>query len=126
MKFKTDEIAEQWRKPIVPVGSTPHKVAKAQNFATWIDHTFQLLGWGEITITDYLREANPNKKSFHPRGQAFDIRIHHLSTDQRKQAIRLFAALWNADNELQVDPHYNMWSTPNEHFHCEVDDKNPL
>ena len=126
MKFKTDEIADMWRRPKLPPDADPHKVTKTQKFGIAVDMLFQLLGYGEITITGYARAINPKRKSFHPKLQAFDVRIHHLSTEQRRDIIKIMIAIWRADPELQCDPHYDLWGEPNEHFHFEVDDKKPV
>jgi len=126
MKYKSDEIAEMWRRPKLPPDGNPEKIAKTQNYAILVDHLFRLLGYGEVTITDYHRPVNPKRKSFHPKLQAFDVRIHHLSTEQRRLAIKIFIEIRRADNELQCDPHYSLWGEGNEHFHFEVDDKKPV
>lgn len=78
-----------------------------------------ILGDGEIIITSAVRPPNPNKKSFHPKGQAFDMRTKGKDRKLIAQVIDMLIFLRVKDPQIQ-----HVWEDvggDNEHLHVEYD-----
>lgn len=127
MEFKTDKISLDWVLKPPPASLKFH--------AKLMDTARQLFADKKpLTITDFLREPT-SKPSFHPKGQAYDMRTHDMAPEIRQKMLawaRISANLINErilkgkKMEIQVEPHFKLWDKPNEHFHIELDDKHPV
>jgi len=82
-----------------------------------IDNICQILGFGEITITDYLRD---NPKSLHSLGLAADIRVRDKPALMYLSLHTICKAIETVDKRLRTNFHYDMYGKPNQHIHVEI------
>ncbi len=129
MRFKND-IAEQWHSQAPPpvLDTLAYLMDK---FRRWS------LDGKSLTITDYV-SPRPGRKSYHPKGQAFDARIKDFEvhadilkwlafTNDAADLINLhFLKRKGIRAELQIDPHSELWGKQGQHFHIELDDGFPV
>jgi hypothetical protein len=91
--------------------------------------------WGvDIVITSAIRPPKPNRFSFHPKGQALDLRTHGVDRHVLNTWIAilgLFNLVMNLSRAIQgkdwgrFDHQHEDIGGANEHFHFEYDTGDP-
>lgn len=129
MRFKND-IAEQWHSQSPPP-ALDTLAYLMDRYRKWS------LDGRPLTVTDYI-SPRPGRKSYHPKGLAFDARIKDFAvradmlkwlafTQEAAELITLhFLKRKGINAELQIDPHAELWDKSGQHFHIELDDGFPV
>ena len=129
MLFK-NKISEQWHSQGPP---------EALKVVAYLmdEYRRNCLDGKPLTVTDYI-SPRLGRKSYHPKGLAFDARIRDF--DVRADMLRWLAFTQEAivlinlhflkrrgiNAEIQIDPHANLWDKNGQHFHLELDDGFPV
>ena len=124
MKYKTTAIETQWKE------KPPPKALLV--FVELTDRYRQALDGNEITITEYIATWR-NTPSYHPLRRAVDIRTRDMTRDVKLQligAMEDFAKAINKDllkfrEDIQIVQHRELWDTPQQHIHVELDNRKP-
>ena len=114
MRHKTEKIKKEMAEY---TSEYPIEQGKLFRYLNIIDNLCQLLGFGEITITDYLRD-NPN--SLHSLGLAGDIRVRDKPALMYLFLHTICKAIESVDRRLRTNFHYDIYGKPNQHIHVEV------
>lgn len=126
MKFKTPQIAEQWRR-VPPPSALRNLIEKADIYRAALDKE-------ELTITCYIDER-PGKPSYHPLARAVDVRVHGMTDDVRRKVLAFMTlvaqelntgALSGTGKKLDVVAHEELLGTPRAHIHIEFDGGDPF
>jgi len=84
----------------------------------------------EITITSAIREKNPEKKSFHPLGQAIDLRTKTIPVRMIwvwEMTIKMVNGIWHVMRKPgRFDYVRECVGEENEHMHIEYDTGDPV
>lgn len=119
MKYRTDEIRkdlDRWLKRDIP-----HKpFMRLYKVLLIIDALSQATGYGEITITCFIRELDFD--SYHYKAQAADIRVRDKSKEWYEAMILFRDVLRHLDWQIQLVPHIELYGKENQHIHIELDD----
>lgn len=114
MLHKTSEIKKEMSEYL---SAYPVEQGKLFRYLNIIDDICQILGMGEITITDYLR---PDPKSLHSLGLAADIRVKDKPILMYLVLHTICKAIESVDKRLRTNFHYDIYGKPNQHIHIEV------
>ena len=119
MKYKTDEIRkdlDRWLKR-----DMPHKpFMRLYKVLLVIDALSQATGYGEITITCFIRATDFD--SYHYKAQAADIRVKDKNEKWYEAMILFKYVLARLDWRIQRIPHLELWRKDHQHIHVEIDD----
>lgn len=121
MKFKKPYMISEFG------AATP----KLQEMIYFVDNLCKLLFDIEITITSILRKPKPGRLSFHPIGQAFDIRVNNPHDGSPVFDDSQLMALETIFKDMRVRTrglfdfsfHPELKNTPSAHIHVEEDSK---
>ena len=114
MRFKTEQIKQEYT---TYKATYPTEQTKLFRYINIIDDICQLCGWGEITITSYLRD---DPKSLHSLGLAADVRVKDKPLLMYLTFHTICKAIETVDHKLRTNFHYDMFTTPNKHIHVEI------
>lgn len=118
MKYKTDEIREDWERWLAR--PTPHKpFMQLYAIMLVIDALSQATGHGEITITEFIRAQDFD--SYHSKAQAADIRVKDKPKEWYAAMILFKHVLERLDWQVQLVPHLELYGTKHQHIHVEID-----
>ena len=110
MKFKLPSLRKEYNEEL-------HYVV--QHVLIMIDMAVKLLG-GELTVTSIMREKG-EKPSFHPLGQAADIRTKDMKRNCLTAVISVLAVVGHYNKKIQFE-HEDI-GKDNDHIHIEYDTK---
>ena len=118
MKFKNEIDAEFWYQRC---GQNPPYTpfVTLRRIAAAIDDLSIATGHGEIVVTSFLRPDD--RKSYHSKGQAIDIRVRDKSPRWFEAMMLLKFALQRLDPQVQMVMHLEEYNKENSHIHCEID-----
>lgn len=119
MKFKNDEIQADWEGWLSR--EIPHKpFMRLHAVMLVIDALSQATGHGEITITCFIRAQDSD--SYHSKAQAADFSLRGKSKEFYAAMILFRDVLRRLNWQVQLVPHLELYGTPQQHIHCEIDD----
>lgn len=119
MKYKSDEIAEDWERHLNRKPSH-EPFLRLYRIMLVIDTLSQATGHGEITITCFIRAQDFD--SYHSRAQAADFRVRDKSKEWYAAMILFRDVLRRLDWQVQLVPHLELYGTEHQHIHLEIDD----
>ena len=99
----------------------PIEQGKLFRYLTIIDDICQLCGWGEIVITDYLRNS---PSSLHHVGLGADIRVKDKPTIMYLTLYTICKAIEATDKRLRANFHWDIFKKQNQHIHVEIRHRN--
>lgn len=91
-----------------------------------IDQFSLASGEGEVTVTEGWRPPRKGKPSFHPRGQAADIRCNDKPAYWIDGVAMIIRGFKEMDARIQYDLHPELKGKPEIHIHIEYDTGNPI
>ena len=119
MKYKSDEIREDWERWLKR--DPPHEpFMRLYRIMLVIDALSKATGHGEITITCFIRAQDFD--SYHSKAQADDFRLRDKSKEFYEAMILFKPVLSRLDPQVQLVPHLELWRKDDQHIHVEIDD----
>lgn len=101
-------------------------LSKLFALAEAIDKFSLSCGEGEVVITEGWRPPRIGSPSYHPRGQAMDIRCNDKTDKWIEAVAKIIQAFKLMDMHIQYDLHPDMKGTPSIHIHIEYDTGDPI
>lgn len=119
MLFKTKKIGRDWDSYKSPYQKRNEKL---KMFVGILEDISELVGCGELLVTDYLRYGERNIHSLHHElyGCACDIRVRDKSNTWMAMMSMVGVALAIVDYKIRMNPHWELFRTNDQHLHLEV------
>ena len=129
MRFKDDSLEGQMRHDWDEVGSSKPSNRESYKLCSRVevisDTCFYSFGY-ELMGTDFLREPNPDKPSYHEKGQAIDLRTWDMTPECFSLVSSLLTLFSRRDPQFQFEFEPMLVKDGKiirgEHFHVEIDD----
>jgi len=120
MKYKTDKIKRDYND----IGKYP---SVENGILRWFIEALELisimLGFGELTITSYIRDVKKYPKSLHPYGRALDFRVRDKPTIWYWGMCLIGMAIGLMNRRFRMNPHHELYGKDEQHIHIEIRDK---
>lgn len=119
MKYKTDQIKQDWINPNPPSErNEAHRMLR--EFVYLIDRLSVILGFGEVTMTCFLREKVVDNPTYHTVFQAVDLRTKDKPLVWKWAIYAIGVIIEKLNWKFQIYPHFESWGKPDEHFHIAI------
>jgi len=118
MIYKTKQI----KRDIECSDGLTHEQWLLRKVLALIDWISELLGFGEITITDFLRDGDEWLHSLHHRkyARAADVRVRDKSVAWYVAMMLFGQCLHLLNNNIRFNMHYDTYRKDNQHIHVEI------
>ena len=116
MKFKYDKDRDDYRMITGRYASESN--AWLRLWAEWLDKMSVILGYGELTVTSYIRPEDVHSR--HCSGKALDIRVKDKPTIWYMSMVTICKAMEMLNRRFHVNPHYGFFRMKDQHIHIEV------
>lgn len=119
MKYKTPKIEDDYINQI----DRSENNKKLRRFLYVLETISDLLGFGQLTITDYFRHGEKNEHSLHHSrygGRAADIRVRDKPAIWFWMMVSIGKAMELANPKFRMNPHFELYGQPQQHIHIEI------
>ena len=119
MQHKTAKIKSDMGSPTSPY---PEHRRRLLMLLRALDNISQVVGCGEIVITDFLRIGDKWIHSLHHKnyGTAADIRVRDKPLWWFWMMVAIGKAIEAVDPKVRMNPHFKDYGEPNQHIHVEI------
>jgi len=91
-----------------------------RRFVDMLERFSLLTGYGELTVTSYIRNDNP--KSLHYWARALDIRVKDKPKCWYWGMVDIGKAFALLNPRFRMNPHSELYGKDNQHIHIEIRD----
>ncbi len=115
MLWKSESDKEDWDK--LSEDSSKYHI-KLRQFVQVLELISILTGYGELTITSFIRLDN--MKSLHYHARALDIRVKDKPSAWYYSMALIGLALGILNKSVRMNPHYKLYGKSQQHIHIEI------
>lgn len=119
MKYKTVDIEDDY----VNQQDRSKFNLKLRRYVYILETISDLLGFGELTITDYMRHGDKYIHSLHHvkyGGRAADIRVRDKPALWYWMMVAIGKAIEIGNKQFRMNPHFELYGQPQQHIHIEI------